>query len=60
VTFTDMFGIEWDDDDPIMYQWVCVTHKRHIPCREDNDECRLSRDEDDVKAVRCYQQGNEE
>lgn len=45
----------WPDGD--CDTWVCVTHRRFVPCRHDNAECVLSTNKDDVEMVRKYQNG---
>lgn len=34
---------------------VCVTHKRFVPCRKNDEECFFSSDPGDIGRVRAYQ-----
>ncbi len=52
-----MFGIEWPDDE-VSQVWVCLTHKRFIPCRRTSGICELSCDTADVEKVRQWQAVN--
>jgi hypothetical protein len=63
MTYRDMFGIEWTNEE-IATVWVCTRHKRFLPCRPcfyDEvpeaggrwDSC----DPQDVEIVRKHQHG---
>lgn len=46
-------GQELGDD----FVWVCVTHKRYIPCRSRDERHVYSSAPENVEAVRRYQLG---
>ncbi len=54
MSYIDMFGIEWSDDEASQV-WVCLKHKRFIPCRRTSGICELSCDTADVEKVRQWQ-----
>ncbi|MBE5507142.1 hypothetical protein E3G54_004473 [Mycobacteroides abscessus] len=56
MSYIDMFGIEWPDDEASQV-WVCLTHKRFVPCRRTSGICELSCDTTDAvyEQVRQWQ-----